>query len=319
MPQRRLIYFVLAIVGLLTPLCASGETHAEGRHRSRWHRHPPGGAILGQDVGRAIAFHRGRGRRVLHAGFQHCRRFRRPVRLDSGIQRSAQSRRSFRGASAAVAIWQEFVQDNPSSPDLSLAQDELKHWKDLADENAEKVDGRWIGGDQLKQMVRQSNDLIDQAWDLWNQHETLQSVDKLKGALKIYPNSFTANFLMGFIEMDEKQYDDAMQYYAEAVRIQPQSIPALNNLAIVYYFHSYYDESLDTFQKAVQIRDSQVIVQNMVNALQDAGVREIVAAISGCDRRVESAGGKVQHLRRNAGLHVSSAADGRPAPARQRG
>jgi S1-C subfamily serine protease len=173
-------------------------------------------------------------------------------------------------AVAALAIWQDFIQQNPNSPDLSLAQDELKRWKSLADQKAEKIDGRWIGGAELKQMMLQSNDLISQAWDMWNQHEALQSVEKLKAALKVYPNSFTANFLMGFIEMDEKKYDDAMQYYAEAVRIQPQSVPALNNLAVVYFFHSYFDESLDTFQKAVQIRDSQVIVQNMVNALQDA-------------------------------------------------
>jgi S1-C subfamily serine protease len=171
---------------------------------------------------------------------------------------------------AAVTIWQQFIEQNPSSADLPLAQDELKHWKDLAAQNAEKVDGKWIGGDQLKQMVQQSNDLIDQAWDMWNQHETLQSVDKLQAAIKAYPNSFTGNFLMGFIAMDERHVDDAMQYYSEAARIRPQSEAALNNLAIVYFFKSYYDESLDTFEKAVQIRDSQVIVQNLINALQSA-------------------------------------------------
>jgi S1-C subfamily serine protease len=173
-------------------------------------------------------------------------------------------------ADAAVTIWQNFIQQNASSPDLSLAQDQLKQWKTLADERAEKINGHWIGGDQLKDLIHQSNDLINQAWDMWNQHEALQSVEKLRAALKVYPNSFTANFLMGFIEMDEKQLDDAMQYYAAAVRIEPQSVPALNNLAIVYFFKSYYDESLETFQKAVQIRDSQVIVQNLVNALEDA-------------------------------------------------
>ncbi|MGA3066980.1 MAG: trypsin-like peptidase domain-containing protein [Tepidisphaeraceae bacterium] len=171
---------------------------------------------------------------------------------------------------AALAVWQQFIDQNPDSPDLALAQSEVKRWQDLIGQHAEKVNGKWIGGDQLKEMVQQSNDLIDQSWDMWNAHQTIQSIEKLRAALKIYPNSFIANFLMGFIAMDEKKYDDAQDFYSEAVRLRPHSIEALNNLGIVLFFQSYYEESLDTFQKAVEIQDSQVIVQNMINALQDA-------------------------------------------------
>jgi S1-C subfamily serine protease len=169
-----------------------------------------------------------------------------------------------------VAIWQQFIDQNPDSPDMNLAKTELKHWKDLVDQNAEKINDQWIGGDQLKQMVQQSGDLFKQALDLWNAHETLQSVDKLRAALKAYPNSFIANFMMGFISMDERQYDDALEYYSNAARLRPHSVEALNNLAIVYFFKEYYEDSLDTFQKALEVRDSQILVQNMINVLEDA-------------------------------------------------
>ncbi len=83
-------------------------------------------------------------------------------------------------ALAAVSIWQQFVDKYPDSPDIDTAKQELDRWKKLATEEAEKINGLWIGGDDRRKIIAQAEDLTRQAVDMLDKGQTLQAVDKLK-------------------------------------------------------------------------------------------------------------------------------------------
>jgi len=102
-------------------------------------------------------------------------------------------------AVAAVALWQQFIDNSPGSPDLPVAKEELAKWKQLADTGAEKIKGRWVGGEERKQLIAKVHALQKEADDLLQKNQTLLAIKKLEELANVYPNSFEANFTIGFI------------------------------------------------------------------------------------------------------------------------
>jgi S1-C subfamily serine protease len=168
---------------------------------------------------------------------------------------------------AAVEIWQQFLGKFPDSPDLNAAHQELDHWKQLADSSAEKVNGVWVGGNDLKKITADADALTKQAIDMLEQNQTLAALDKLQRSLHIYPNSFLTNYVLGNVSMFQKNYDEAAQYYLVATRLQPDSCEAANNLAVANYFNKRFEVAIDGFVTAVKIQDNKTVVQNLVTAI----------------------------------------------------
>jgi S1-C subfamily serine protease len=168
---------------------------------------------------------------------------------------------------AAVSIWQEFVDKYPQSPDIATAKQELDRWKKLAAEGAEKINGQWVGGEDRKRILSQAEDLTNQAVEMLEKDETLQAIDKLKQSVKIYPNSFLTNYALGYVTMQERDYEGAAQYFTTSIRLRPQSAEAENNLAVANFFRRRFEVAIDEFANAVKIEDSKDVVQNLVTAL----------------------------------------------------
>jgi S1-C subfamily serine protease len=168
---------------------------------------------------------------------------------------------------AAVSIWQQFVDKYPDSPDIATAKQELDRWKKLAADGAEKINGVWIGGEDRKRILSQAEDLTRQAIDMLEKDETLQAIDKLKQSVKIYPNSFLTNYTLGYVTMQERDYETAAQYFSTSIRLNHQSAEAENNLAIANFFRRRFEVAIDEFASAVKIEDSKDVVQNLVTAL----------------------------------------------------
>ncbi|MGD0539980.1 MAG: trypsin-like peptidase domain-containing protein [Tepidisphaeraceae bacterium] len=168
---------------------------------------------------------------------------------------------------AAVTIWQQFVDKYPDSPDIDTARQELDRWKKLAAEGAEKINGQWVGGEERRRILSQAADLTRQAVDMLEKDETLQAIDKLRQSVKIYPNSFLTNYALGYVTMQERDYDGAAQYFSTATRLRPQSAAAENNLAVANFFRRRFEIAIDEFVSAVKIEDSKDVVQNLVTAL----------------------------------------------------
>jgi len=170
-------------------------------------------------------------------------------------------------ALAAVAIWQGFIDKNPDSPDMASAKQELAHWSTLAEQGAEKVNGKWISGDDLKQLIQQAEDLTQEGLQMINQKQTLMAIDKLQQSVRIYPNSYVTNFALGYLKALQKDYDGSIQYYLAATKLKPQAVEAVNNLAVENFEKGRYEQAIDGFQQAAEIQDSEPVARNLYTAL----------------------------------------------------
>src|SRR5439155_15449851 len=94
----------------------------------------------------------------------------------------------------AVSLWEKFIESNPSADELAAAKVELAKWQQLEKDKAEKINGKWVGGDEKKKLLKQVNDLIREGSQELNGNQFVAGVKKLEDAIKLYPNSFEANF-----------------------------------------------------------------------------------------------------------------------------
>jgi S1-C subfamily serine protease len=168
---------------------------------------------------------------------------------------------------AAMAVWQQFIDKYPDSPDVPQAKAELARWKSLAADGAEKLNGKWIAGDERRRIIQQADDLTRQALEMFQHKQTLGAIDLLQQSLHIYPNSFLTNFALGDVAMFQKNYEMAIQYYRNAMRLTPQSVAAMNNLAVATFFDKRFEAGIAGFQQAAQLEDSKLVAQNLVTAL----------------------------------------------------
>jgi S1-C subfamily serine protease len=173
-------------------------------------------------------------------------------------------------ALSAVAIWQEFIDKNPDSADLPAAGEELKRWKALANQNAEKINGKWIGGDERKHIIDQADALTREGIDMYTHNESIKAVEKLQESAKVYPNAYLPPFVLGRLAFAQHNYDSALQYFQTAVNLKPQAVEAINNLAVAQGFKQRWDKAIEGFEQAAEIQDNKIIAQNLVNAIDIA-------------------------------------------------
>src|SRR5205807_10670973 len=111
---------------------------------------------------------------------------------------------------AAVTLWQKFIEAKPSPADLATAKAETDKWQKMADEGAEKVNGKWVTGDALKELHGKVRDKLRQAAEDMHSEKTLQALKTLEEVRKMYPNSFEANFFTGYLTLLEHKDKDAI-------------------------------------------------------------------------------------------------------------
>ena len=178
----------------------------------------------------------------------------------------------------AVTLWQKFVDTHPSAADQEAGKKELTKWQDWSKKGAERVNGKWVVGDDLKKLRKDVNKLWEGYLSGVTGNKTLNGTKKLEEILKIYPNHFPANFELGYVylikitrvEGANAEIDKSIKSLETAVKINPKSAESLSNLAIAYNFRRRYEESAITAYKAAQIKDTPDIVQNLISALSYA-------------------------------------------------
>ena len=170
----------------------------------------------------------------------------------------------------AATLWQKYIDDNPAAPDLGQAKAELKKWQDMTAQGAEKIKGKWVSGEELKELKKKVNALNVEAAQLMKDQQTLKAVDKYNEIIKLYPNSFEAHFEIGYVSLvkgGNQQFDKAISSLETAVKLRPTSPEAHTNLAIAYNFRRQYEKAVLSAYKAAELRDDKHIVQNLVNTL----------------------------------------------------
>ena len=187
----------------------------------------------------------------------------------------------------AVGIWQSYIDSKPAPApaDLTAAKGELKRWQDMLNGFAEKINGKWVWGEDRRKLIRRVHQLIVQANKDQEDNQTLDAIAKYEEAVKLYPNSFEANFELGYFNLVQgvstgrrnwAKLDAGVRSMEAAARIEPDSAAALSDLAIGYNFRSKYEQAVKTAFHAVNIEDTKETVQNLCNAIAYApqGMRE---------------------------------------------
>jgi S1-C subfamily serine protease len=181
----------------------------------------------------------------------------------------------------AVTLWEKFLEAKASPADLEAANVELEKWKQLDKSNAERINGKWLGGDDRKKLIKEVRQLINEGNEALAGTQTVQGIQKLEKALKLYPNSFEANFSLGYYYLTKgaigatgrgnvEYLEKAIKSLEAASRIMPNSAATWSNLAIGYNFRSRFVDSVQAAYKAARIEDDKEIVQNLVNSIAHA-------------------------------------------------
>jgi S1-C subfamily serine protease len=177
----------------------------------------------------------------------------------------------------AVSIWEKFIDASPSATDLTAANAELEKWQKLEKDNAERINGKWIGGEERQKLLKEVAQLSAEA-RAQMENQTLQAIDKYEKVLKIYPNSFEANFALGYYYLSKgavgrgnpAELDRAIRSLEAAVKLRPNSPNALSNLGVGYAFRERWQEAVDMTYRAAKEQDSKEVVDNLVNVLAAA-------------------------------------------------
>ncbi|HEY7119865.1 MAG TPA: trypsin-like peptidase domain-containing protein [Tepidisphaeraceae bacterium] len=170
-------------------------------------------------------------------------------------------------ALAAVTVWQRFIDENPKDPDLAAAKAEIERWQKLADDGAERINGRWIAGAERKALVEKAGKLTKEGWEFMMSNQTLAAVKKLEESIRIYPNSFRTNFALGYLNVMSDKNPEAIRFFENALRLNPKSPETLNNMGVAYMRQRQYVDGINYLYKAADYGDSAPLCQNLVNGI----------------------------------------------------
>ncbi len=168
---------------------------------------------------------------------------------------------------AAVTIWQEFIDSKPLADDLKVAQDEMARWKKLHEDGAERIKGKWVSGEERKQILTKVEQLNKEFMELMRANQTLQAVQKLEAAEAIYPNSYWINFWLGFMDMAQNQDDDAVKHFDQALKLRPKIAAAIGNQALILIKKKKLAEGVLKLHEAAEAGDTPEIAVNLNLAL----------------------------------------------------
>ena len=100
----------------------------------------------------------------------------------------------------AVQLWEEFIQSNPKSADLDAAKAEKATWDKLYKDKAEKIKGKWVGGQELKDLKKKCREMLVEAIDPGDEGvRGVNGLHKLDEILAIYPNQSRPTFIKATI------------------------------------------------------------------------------------------------------------------------
>ena len=175
---------------------------------------------------------------------------------------------------AAVSIWQEYIDSKPPAEELKTAKGELEKWKALEESKAQKIKGRWVGGEELKSILHEWQGLHEEGMRLFHQNQLLAAMKKLDEAQAIYPNSFPDSFWLGYLTMIQSERGDrakAARYFNNALRLRPNNAETMANLAVIDLLEKRDRRQLGDgvmgLYRAAQNGDTKEIAQDLITAL----------------------------------------------------
>ncbi len=173
-----------------------------------------------------------------------------------------------------VVIWQFYI-DNAKDK-IPEAKAELAIWLQRAKDNAEKINNKWVGGDELDKLHKAVQAKLQDAAVAMKQDQMIQAIKALEDADKIYPNSYEVKFLLGYYSIwrynpaspKVDNFQKGRDYFEKAIKLVPNSPEARANLGTCYLFMRKYKEALNMMHSAITLEGNKEFVGNMVWAME---------------------------------------------------
>lgn len=177
---------------------------------------------------------------------------------------------------AAITIWQTFIdaKPEPSAVDLEAARAELARWQKLDEGKAEKINGRWIAGEERTALIEKVKKLSEEAQEMLKNNQTIIAIRKLEEANKLYPDP-EVTFSLGFLALRSDKHSDAIRYFQQGLKLSPSNVGAMNNLAVALVAKEDFPGALDMFYKAALKGDTHQVAQNLVNIVAIAALKRL--------------------------------------------
>ena len=216
---------------------------------------------------------------------------------------------------AAVGLWQAYHRRQPRGRRSRPAKAELEKWKQLDKDKAEKINGKWVGGEERKKLIEKVTALLRKPTRCSGTTRRSRPSPSSKKPSSSTPtasrptSSWASLHLQGGGTGSNARLDQAIKSLEQATKLRPNSAAAWSNLAIAYNFRSKYEQSVLTAYKAAQIDDNKDVVQNLVNAIAQAapGMRENNTKVRPIMEEAVAAGARARRQHRPAELGLRPA------------
>jgi len=100
-----------------------------------------------------------------------------------------------------------------------------------------------------------------------------EAIEAYRDALRINPESAPAHYNLGLALYHKGLLDEAIEAYRDALRINPESVNTHTNLGIALYRKGLLDEAIEAYRDALRINPQDALAQlNLGIALKDKGL-----------------------------------------------
>ena len=142
--------------------------------------------------------------------------------------------------------------------------------------NKRAIDGiRSLSGqliDKSSNVQNPTQDQLQPLINLFSQGQLQQVLDQIKQLLQQFPNSIILHNMCGVASNEIGQYDDAIESFYKALKIQPDFAEAYNGIGNAQREKGDLETAIDSFKQAITIKpDFTDAYNNMGNALKDKG------------------------------------------------
>ncbi|MFY7911988.1 MAG: tetratricopeptide repeat protein [Emticicia sp.] len=96
----------------------------------------------------------------------------------------------------------------------------------------------------------------------------IEAIIDLENVLRLNPQHYEANYNVGGLYFDAKNYDKAAGFYQKAVAINPKSDNGFYRLAETYQYMGMKNAALQNCQKALQLNPNNEYAKKLINTLR---------------------------------------------------
>jgi tetratricopeptide (TPR) repeat protein len=99
-----------------------------------------------------------------------------------------------------------------------------------------------------------------------------ENIESRIGVCKQYllsdPNFEEAHYIIGNIYYKEGQYDEALQHFKEAIRINPKNDKAYNNLGCTYFQKIQFQEAINCLKESLKISPTNETARESIKFIE---------------------------------------------------